>query len=129
MSVTPITKQADLLANYLIDRPIDNPLVYKIFEIAVSNNETREDSLLSFAFKHPYFIPALDAALVFLRPHSELRRRIYTLFAILESTPEHADLFLPQKFHFIDVITLLLVGVRAVYRVPIGVIIIKMGRL
>ncbi len=39
----------------------------------------------------------LDAGLAVADPHSELRRRLYLMFAILESSPEYHELFLPPR--------------------------------
>lgn len=90
---------------------------------------SQNNKLIDFAFRHPSLITFLDAALVFLDPTSELRRRIYIMFSILEASPEYASSFLPRRFSFIETIGVFMVGIRAVLKILIGVIIIKVIRL
>ncbi len=123
-------KQASLLARYLIGKSVSDSKVVELYEAAVTRDQSQaEEKLVQFAFKHPWLIPSLDAALVFVRPHSELRRRIYIMFAVLESMPQFADLFLPRKFRFTDVVALVFTGFRAVCRAIVGFILMKVCRL
>ena len=83
--------------------------------------------LLQFAHKHPAWIGALDGGLALLRPHSEVRRRIYIMFAILEATPEYAHLFLPQERSKAYALRILAAGIRAGWRGLIGTLIVKIA--
>ena len=123
-------QQADILTVYLTKQPVAEENIYDLYkEIASQTKSTNEDRLFNFAFKYPRLIPALDAGLVFVRPTSELRRRIYVIFSILESHPQYADVFLPQKFTFLQTVGVFAVGVRAIARAVLGIVIIKIGRL
>jgi len=51
---------------------------------------------LAFALRHPWSLPCLDAACGLLQPQGILRKKLFLMLAILETTPRHADLFLPQ---------------------------------
>lgn len=55
-----------------------------------------DDALLRFAVRHPRLIAPLDAAAAIVLPGALLRRRILVMAAILETTPEHAERFLPR---------------------------------
>jgi len=127
----PSTKhQVDTLAHYLIGRAIDNPNIYKLYNEVVSNQQQAlEDKLIAFAFNHPKTIPSLDAALVFLRPQSELRRRIYIVFAVLEATPEYTRFFLPKRLNIFSTVGVCFAGLRAIVRAIVGTVIIKVARL
>lgn len=125
-----LRKQADILVTYLTRSTINDRVIYELYEQSVDRSSGHsEQKILSFAFSHPAFLPLLDAGLVFLRPSSELRRRIYIMFAILEAHPDYATLFLPNKYSIRDLVLLPLIGLRAVCRAAGGVILITMGRL
>ena len=58
---------------------------------------SREDVAgLDFAVAHRWSLASLDAATALLRPHALLHRKALLMTAILETTPEHADAFLPR---------------------------------
>jgi hypothetical protein len=84
----------------------------------------RDARLVDFARRRPWSIPLLDAALALRDPHAELRRRLYLMFAILESTPEHHDRFLPAARRPAYVLRIAAVGARAVLRAAGGVVLL-----
>lgn len=53
-----------------------------------------ESQLFTHLIQHPIYSAAYDAILSIIHPQSNIRKRIYLMFSILETTPEHADLFL-----------------------------------
>src|SRR5512143_1015135 len=53
-------------------------------------------AVLAWARHHPWSIGPLDGAAGLLRPGGTLRNRILLMAAILETTPEFADHFLPR---------------------------------
>lgn len=55
-----------------------------------------EHAVLEFAVIHPWSLPCLDAAVALVRPQALLHRKALLMTAILETTPEHADAFLPR---------------------------------
>lgn len=130
MSDSDLNRQADILTDYLIQKSISNAVVYDLYRTVVTEKKQQDETkLINFAFRHPSFIPSLDAGLVFVRPESELRRRIYIMFATLESMPEYSNLFLPEKTGTQGFIRVIGSGIRAVYRAIIGVILLKVARL
>ena len=54
-------------------------------------------SLVVFIRRHPWALPYLDGAMGLLRPHGLLRNKILLMLALLETTPEFADLFFPER--------------------------------
>ena len=130
MSAAATTMQVEKLVQYILHRPVENSKIYELYDAAISGNvQAGDKKLLTLAFNHPRLLPFLDAGLVFLRPYSELRRRIYIIFAILESTPEYSNEFMPTKTGFWGNIRIGLVGARAAWRAIVGIVIIKLGRL
>ena len=130
MSDLDLNRQADILTGYLIQRSIGNDAVYDLYRTVVTEKKQQDETkLINFAFRHPSLIPFLDAGLVFVRPESELRRRIYIIFATLESMPEYSGLFLPEKTGLQGLILVVGSGIRAVFRAAMGVILLKVARL
>jgi hypothetical protein len=68
----------------------------------------------------------LDSGLALVRPHAELRRRLYLLFALLEATPEYADRFLPAARRPWYVIYIAWVGARAAVKGLLGSALVKL---
>lgn len=131
-SINPLDTEVDSIARYLINSPVTSNHIYELYAHSIESvphASKNEEKLLSIAFKHPWLIPFFDSGLVFVRPYSELRRRIYTMFALLESTPEHADKFLAKKLGFGGVLYAIWAGIRDVFRTIVGIIILKVGRL
>ena len=62
----------------------------------------------------------------FFKPDSELRRRIYVMFAVLESSPKYHRYFLPQKHSFLYVFVIFLLGIRAILRLVTGFVVVKL---
>lgn len=62
----------------------------------VGGATTSDRATLAFALAHPWLLPSLDAAAAFVRPQALLHRKALLMTAILEASPDHADLFLPR---------------------------------
>jgi hypothetical protein len=84
-----------------------------------------EAKLLRFSLKHAWLLGCIDGGLVFVKPHSEVRRRIYTMLSILETTPDFAQSFLPTKRSWPYVFVVGWAGIHGVARAAVGVFIVK----
>ncbi len=122
-----IVSEVDILTKYLINKQVKNERIYTIYQHMTDGRIG--DKATTLAFRHPRLIPFLDAGLIFTKSPSELRRRIHIVFSTLESTPEYADLFMPQRVSVLGVLLLILVGIRGVFRAIIGLIIVKVLRV
>lgn len=130
MKTVPYDQQVKILAAHITKQAVTDKYIYSLYtNLVASNNKGREERLIAFAFSHPRLIPALDAGLVFIRPTSELRRRCYILFSLLEAHPQYADSFLSEKLNFAQTLGVFAYGARAAFRVIAGIVIIKVGRL
>ncbi len=61
--------------------------------------DLRDRALVAFVGRHPWSVSLLDAASGLLRPNGLLRGKVLTMAAILETSPEFADEFLPRRAH------------------------------
>lgn len=86
-------------------------------------------ALVAFALRHPRWIAALDAAAALVRPGALLRRKILVMAAILETTPRHADLFLPRaQSPFGFFLTVMRVGVASAWRAAVGLLLLAVAQ-
>jgi len=118
--------EARIFTRYLINREA-SPQVIELYKTAMVASEQSEadKKLLSFMVSHPASIGLIDAGLVFHNPSSEARRRLYVLFAILEASTEHHDLFLPVKRSPLYGFVIMYSGIRAVCKAALGLLVVK----
>ena len=93
--------EARLFGRYLVGRePGEAPVERYVAACRTHFPEAaRADdaAVLAWVRRHPWSVGMLDAASGLLRPGGPLRNRILLMAAILESTPEFADHFLPRQ--------------------------------
>lgn len=121
-----LTTQAILFTKYLIGKMPDKQSI-ALYSQAIKQDEltVSDKKVLSFMLRWPRLIGFIDAGLALTSPHSEVRRRIYVMFAILESQPLFWRDFLPVKRSGWYVFFILLVGLRSIVRAVGGILIVK----
>ena len=120
--------EAILFCKYLVSQKPSADIIERYQHFIAVNKQVatpRDIMVLAFAVKHPHTIPLLDNALAFTQPSSELRRRIYTMFTILETSPQYAPQFLPIKRSPLYILSLIWSGGIAVVQMCGGVILLK----
>jgi len=128
MSENKFHHEADRIALYLIKKSASDR-EKKIYadamqELSISLSE-KESKLWNRMLRSRSYMANADAGLALLRSSGNIRRKIFTMLAILEASPDHVDLFISKKrssFYFFKII---LVGIRASFRGCIGYIRIK----
>lgn len=128
MDKEDIPKQAKLFGVYLVgEQPSE--LVSTRYEDALRYSniavKPQDKALLAFIMKHPWVLRFVDAGLALIRPYSEVRRRLYVMFAVLESTPEYADFFFSQKRRRLYIFTVIYSGVKATLKTVFGMLLVK----
>lgn len=63
---------------------------------ALFGDPAPRSAALRLALRHPVLLPLLDAGCALRRREDPLRQRLLLLTAILEASPEYADVFLPR---------------------------------
>lgn len=122
-----INHQAVIFTKYLIKKEPDSQSITLYSQAIAHQTELsyRDAKLLKFVQKHPFWIGCIDGGLAFVNPHSEVRRRIYIMFAILESQPLFWRNFLPIKRSWWYLFFILFTGLRAVIRAAAGIVMVK----
>lgn len=123
--------EGELIGRYLLNIQPGRKAI-DLYQEALQKNpgqlQDGDQKILHFVHKHPWGIGSLDAALALTRPHAELRRRTYLMFAILESLPEYADYFLPKKRSRLYIAVIGIVGIHAVLRAFAGLVLLKVAK-
>ncbi len=114
--------EATTFTTYLVHKKA-TPHAKQLYATAISG--TRDDKIVRFARKHRWSVGFLDAGSALLSPHCELRRRLYLMFAILETQPGFADDFLPQQRSPLYILVIGWIGIRSILRAAVGVVLVK----
>ena len=127
MKIT-VRREAKILGTYLLRaRPSDAAI--SLYERAMSASPTSlstiDKRLLTYMHKYPRQLGFIDAGAQLLYPKSEVRRRLYVMFSILETVPEYHNHFLPQKHSFWYLFALVFFGIRGIAKAIVGVVIVK----
>ena len=127
MTHTELEEQAALFTHYLI-RKQPNDMVKRLYVSALSEHAASDDlsrRLFRFVRKHPWALGCVDSACALFYKRSELRRRLYIMFAILEANVEYHDSFLPKKRSSIYIIAVGFSGLKALVKAAIGAVLVK----
>ena len=120
-------RQAEIFGRYLLKIP-PSSASKKLFVRIVDRTDfisQQDANLLKFALERPWAISYIDAGLAVLNPDSELRRRLFIMFAILESMPDYYDYFLPKRRSFWYAFYVFFSGLRAALKATVGVVLVK----
>jgi len=121
--------EAELLARYLIGMTPAirvKSLYEKAMLIMNIELDAVDQRLWKIVVDYPFAIRMIDGGLAIIRPHSLIRKKIYTMLAILEASPEHCECFLPQRSGPFYIVNILFSGARAVIAGVLGVVVLKL---
>jgi hypothetical protein len=90
--------------------------------------DRRQDRLEKWVFAFPWLLGWVDAATSWRRSDLRIRKKLFAMYAILETAPECSDLFLPRRMPPIYLVCLAWVGVRAVVKLICGTILLRVLR-
>ncbi len=120
----PSEEEGILYARYLVGRVPPSGVLQRWAEARIllfdSPPDAADAALLSFVSRHAWSLGPLEAACAWLRPQSEMRRRLLVMAALLEAAPEGADDFLPRQTDLLTVPKLALLGLAAGVRTLAG---------
>jgi hypothetical protein len=120
-------KEAEIFSKYLVKSSVSGELkkryVLACQKLKPSGN-LRDEKILSFAVRNPFFLPLLDAGLTFSKHKSLLRKKIMIMLAILETTPEYYEAFTTKNYGGIKWVGIFFRACGAVSKMIIGKIIL-----
>jgi len=123
--------EAEIFCHYLTGMAA-NQAVQAQYSRALASQDhrlsARDQKLLRLCVRTPWLVGFIDGGLAIDEPSSELRRRLYVMFAILESQPQYAACFLPRQRSGLYIIVILAVGLRAAMQGGLGFALVKAVR-
>jgi len=124
--------EADRIALYLVGRPAGERerIIYSQAMDRLSLRMTEAEARLwSSMLRSRRRMARVDAGLALLRPTSVLRRKLLLMLAILETSPEFADSFLPGRCPPFKALGVAGAAVRGAFRGIAGVVLVKWAGL
>jgi len=122
-----IKQEAILFGKYYL-KVTPNDRVISLYSNAINGSIDPISSIskdIIFVHRHPWSLRFVDSGAAIVKPQSEIRKRLYTMFAILEASSEYYDLFLPKKRNAIYIVIIGLTACAAVVRALVGIFIVK----
>jgi nucleoside-diphosphate-sugar epimerase len=127
-----VLREAEFMTRYLLGVCCSHELKVRYAEAIERLKielDLEERRLWRIINRYPFLLRIIDGGLALLKPYGGIRRKIYTMLAILEASPEHADLFLPKAYTGLYLLGLVGAGIRAGFSAAAGVLLIKMMNL
>jgi len=85
--------------------------------------------MLEFVRRHPWSLPPLDATAALMDPQGLLRKKLFLMLAILETTTTHVDVFTPKpRAPWRALLQVAWLGVMSVLMVVVGLFVYGWSR-
>jgi len=120
--------EAERLSRYLIGNPCSMSDAADYFEAVSVHGATlnaQQQRLWKRMMRSGLLLRTVDAGLALTAPSSMVRKRIFIMFCILETSPRHVDNFLPIDRSPFYIMAIGLRAVRAVIAAVFGVAVVK----
>lgn len=124
-----LEKEAKQISRYLIGKECTGELAQRYVEAHQKLKIellSAEEFLWEKALKSRFWMACVDSGLAFIRPKSQIRRKIFVMLALLEASVDYCDEFLSEKkSRFFMVVYLIRQGIMALFFAVVGVVFIK----
>lgn len=120
--------EAEQIGHYLLNIPIQDSEKNTYADAMQKLNipfSNYEQALWDSMLKSKWKMACIDAGLALKDPNNNARRKLFTMLAILEASPNYTKYFLSRNFSFFYLFKIGAVGTRAVFRAMIGVLIVN----
>jgi hypothetical protein len=120
--------EAEQIGLYLLNSSIQETEKKKYADAMLKLNisfSEYEQLLWNKMLKNKWHMACIDAALAVQEPTSAVRRKLFTMLAILEASPNYTSYFLSRKYSIFYLFKIGLVGVRAIMRALVGIFIVN----
>ena len=124
-----VAREAERLGRYLVGRSPSAPLAARyaraiaMLGVDIAADEQRAWRLTT---RFPLLLRVVDGGLALAKPNGSIRRRLHTMLAILEASPDHCDAFLPVAFRLGDRLAVVAVALRAGVAGAVGFVIVRL---
>ena len=133
-SETTLREEAALFSRYLAgggtgSREVVERYIDACRKLRLDHAAGQDLGLLVFVSRHPSSLPLLDAACGIVHPEALLRKKLFLMLALLETTPAHATLFIAQPRPFLRAVgRLALYGASASLKILAGLMLYPLAR-
>jgi|SRR5579884_564157 len=121
--------EASMVTRYLIgvspSRSVQDRYAAAMYALKIDLDQV-EQKLWNLAVSSIAIMRLIDGGLALVRPESGIRRKIYTMLAILECSPDYTTYFLPRRFSPLQCVILLLSAARAVVVGALGALLVAL---
>jgi hypothetical protein len=120
--------EAELIGLYLLNSSIQETEKKRYADAMLKLNisfSEYEQLLWNKMLKNKWHMACIDAALAVQEPTNAVRRKLFTMLAILEASPNYTSYFLSRKYSIFYLFKIGLVGVRAIMRALVGIFIVN----
>ena len=119
--------EATIFGKYLVgDTPPQDALeLYAAANASKKVQAAADQRLLSFIHRNPWSVGMIDGGLNIVNRQSEVRRRIYVMFSILETRPEHHEKFLSKERGHVYLLSVLFIGAFGLVKSLLGIALVK----
>ncbi|MEN8182141.1 MAG: hypothetical protein ABFS46_06355 [Myxococcota bacterium] len=127
-----LVREARSFASHLVARAPSDELCLRYADanrvLIPTWESARETSIVGFARRHPWSVSYLDAASGLVASRGLLRSKLLILAAVLETSPEYADEFLPRTSSLLPLVTGLVGrGILGVLRAAVGLLLVPIA--
>jgi len=126
--MNPFYQEASMITSYLLSVNVqrkEQELYASAMEKLAIQFSTYELKLWESMQSSTFKMACIDAGLALTEPNNNVRRKLFTMLAILEASPNYTDYFLSKNYSKLFPLKLIAVGIRSVCRAIVGLIIIK----
>lgn len=121
--------EAKVIGKYLLGELINKKAIDLYVQAIKKLNfspSAKDNKRIAIALKYPFLIPYIDGGLVIVDCNSVVRKKFFTMLAILESIPTYSDKFLPRNFSAWYCVKILFTGLRGIFRGMVGYLLVKL---
>lgn len=121
--------EAQRLSKYLTGRRCSMEDAADYFKAVKTHGailDATQKRLWRLMMRSSFVLRIVDAAFVFTSPASVIRKRIFIMFCVLETSSQFSDIFLPVNRPRIYMLTVALRAFRAVLACVAGVVFVKL---
>lgn len=118
-----LLREAKIFSEYLIKEKVSEELLnrYECANQKLNYNGTKRDKkIIAIILRFPYLLPFIDSALAFSNSKSLLRKKIWVMLAILETTPEYYEHYTTKNYNKTKWLSIIFIGCWAILKMMIG---------
>jgi hypothetical protein len=131
-TINILPNEPQKLSDFLIGETCSEDIAKRYSEALVAKDAVLTDSEMIIwkrMMSSKFYLRLIDSGLAVVNPQSSLRRRIFIMLCLLETTPEYTSYFLPQPRSIFYIISLGFRLVWSAFSLFLGTILVKLSKV